>query len=320
MNQSLIIGKYTVKAQPEPPQSVPRKIAAFDLDDTVIKPVAGNKWIRSATSWQWWHACVPEKLKSLHRDGYIVVILSNQSGISLKEGSKILQKDSKSLSNFKDQLTSIFRQLDIPIGVYAATEQDHYRKPRTGMWKEVLEDYDLDADIGVDLGGSFFVGDAAGREKKDTKYKDHACSDRDLAANIGITFHTPEEYFLRESPQPFTRHFEPSEYLDGTQLPSKGEQFKKLGDHELVIFCGSPGAGKSTFFWEHLQPLGYERVNQDILKTVRIEFHIFSVVLANFCQRDKCVKVALEHLRAGHSVAVGLYHLTHAASVFSVLT
>ncbi|MBZ6374561.1 MAG: ATP-binding protein [Kocuria palustris] len=39
---------------------------------------------------------------------------------------------------------------------------------------------------------------------------------------------------------------------------------------ELVIFCGSPGAGKSTFYWNHLEPLGYERVNQDILKTVRV--------------------------------------------------
>lgn len=37
---------------------------------------------------------------------------------------------------------------------------------------------------------------------------------------------------------------------------------------DLVIFCGSPGAGKSTFYWKHLQPLGYERVNQDKLGSV----------------------------------------------------
>lgn len=44
--------------------------------------------------------------------------------------------------------------------------------------------------------------------------------------------------------------------------------FARKNDLELVIFCGSPGAGKSTWFQHHLKPLGYERVNQDILKSV----------------------------------------------------
>lgn len=46
--------------------------------------------------------------------------------------------------------------------------------------------------------------------------------------------------------------------------------FNEPNEVEIVLFCGSPGAGKSTFFWTHLKPLGYERVNQDILKTVRL--------------------------------------------------
>lgn len=45
--------------------------------------------------------------------------------------------------------------------------------------------------------------------------------------------------------------------------------FSKLHPQELVIFCGSPGAGKSTFYWRYLQPQGYERINQDTLKSVR---------------------------------------------------
>jgi bifunctional polynucleotide phosphatase/kinase len=44
--------------------------------------------------------------------------------------------------------------------------------------------------------------------------------------------------------------------------------FTKRNPQELVIFCGSPGAGKSSFYWTTLKPLGYERVNQDLLKTV----------------------------------------------------
>jgi bifunctional polynucleotide phosphatase/kinase len=37
---------------------------------------------------------------------------------------------------------------------------------------------------------------------------------RNFAENVGIQFHTPEEYFLHETPRPFTRTFEPSEYLE----------------------------------------------------------------------------------------------------------
>jgi len=36
---------------------------------------------------------------------------------------------------------------------------------------------------------------------------------RKFAENVGLTFHTPEELFLQEEPRPFTRAFDPSDYL-----------------------------------------------------------------------------------------------------------
>lgn len=36
---------------------------------------------------------------------------------------------------------------------------------------------------------------------------------RNFAENVGLMFHTPEEYFLQEEPRPFTRSMDPSEYL-----------------------------------------------------------------------------------------------------------
>ena len=173
VDRSLIVAKYDASHSDVRSQSIstPRRIAAFDLDDTVIKPT-GAKWARSATSWKWWDPCVPGKLRELHRDGFLVVLLSNQAIVSLKD------QDTTSLRNFKSCMGSMLPQLDIPISVYAATGQDKYRKPRTGMWHELLEDYDLEETGSVDMEGSVFVGDASGRPKTDFRPKDHSSSDR----------------------------------------------------------------------------------------------------------------------------------------------
>lgn len=155
----------------------------------------------------------------------------------------------------------------------------------------MVQDHGLGGSGLLDLSASFFVGDAAGRAKTPQRPKDHACSDRDLAANIGIRFYTPEEYFLGAEPEPFTRDFEPTKFIksspDEKTATSSSMKYEKIDAQDIVLECGSPGAGKSTFFWKNLEPLGYERVNQDILKT-----------------REKCLRVAREHLAAGRSVAV----------------
>lgn len=101
------------------------------------------------------------------------MIISNQKAISLRQEIKAGKTESKSLSMFKQKLASVMKSLDIPLCIYAATAQDEFRKPRIGMWKEALDDYDLDVKSNmVDLGGSVFVGDAAGRKG------DHSCGDR----------------------------------------------------------------------------------------------------------------------------------------------
>lgn len=87
---------------------------------------------------------------------------------------------------------------------------------------------------------------------------------------------------------------------------------------DLVLLCGSPGSGKSSFYWKSLKPLGYERVNQDILKTVWL-FHKWSLrtsrparnavsltlTLSVFQQRDKCVTMASAYISESKAVAIG---------------
>lgn len=289
LHDTLLVGRYDEASKPERPKPV--KIAAFDFDGTLIKTKSGNAFARGADDWQWWDSSVPSKLRQLHADGYAVVIVSNQNGISLKS-EKL--SDAKSLSNFKQKTSAVLTNLDLPgVTIFAATATDLFRKPRTGMWEQMLVDYGLNHEVtDVDREQSLFVGDAAGREgdKAAKVRKDHSCSDRDFAANVGVQFHTPEEYFLGEPAKPYTRSFDPKSYLQ-TTLTSDTDasplNFSKTNDIEIVLFCGSPGSGKSTFFWKHLEPLGYARVNQDLLKT-----------------RDKCVKVATETIEEDKKAVV----------------
>ncbi|RMD39303.1 hypothetical protein DV735_g5822, partial [Chaetothyriales sp. CBS 134920] len=298
VGDSLIIGRYGPLGPPAQGPggggaTRPVKIAAFDLDDTIVSPAGGSKWARGAESWKWWHPSVPARLRSLHDQGYLVTIFSNQGNISLRaDAKKGQQKDTASFSNLKTQLAAILSQLDLPISFYGATAQDRYRKPRTGMWDELLEDYDLQSDGAIDLSQSFYVGDAAGREQPDKRSKDHATSDRDLASNIGIGFKTPEEFFLGAQVEPYKHVFEPKQWLktERTSVHNGGHapvSFRKKHKQELVIACGSPGSGKSTYFWHVLEPQGFKRINQDILKS-----------------RDRCLRVARDFLAAGESVAI----------------
>ena len=109
---------------------------------------------------------------------FLIVVLSNQGGISLKSDPKTVKSDQKRLSVFKAKATSVFAQLAIPISIYAATTRDIYRKPRPRMWDVMLDDHDLDVGEGPNLVHSVFVGDAGGRAKRIGFKEDHSSSDR----------------------------------------------------------------------------------------------------------------------------------------------
>ena len=57
------------------------KIAAFDMDWTLIKTKGKTKFPTDRKDWVWLYPNVPSKLKQLAQAGYQVVIFSNQNGI-----------------------------------------------------------------------------------------------------------------------------------------------------------------------------------------------------------------------------------------------
>jgi len=55
------------------------KIAAFDIDGTLIKVKSGKKFPTNADDWKLWGSNVPKKLQEAHEKGYAIVLLSNQN-------------------------------------------------------------------------------------------------------------------------------------------------------------------------------------------------------------------------------------------------
>ncbi|GFO18904.1 polynucleotide kinase 3'-phosphatase [Plakobranchus ocellatus] len=177
-----------------------------------------------------------------------------------------------------------------PIKVFASTGTNHYRKPYTAMWDYCLKH--CNRGVKVDKSKSLYVGDAAGRAKNwaHNKPKDFSCSDRMFAANIGVKFATPEEFFLGEAPAPFEwGSLDPCQFLKNNPAVTKAKDTSCYASkfQEMVLLVGPPASGKSTFRQRYLEPHGYITVNRDTLGTV-----------------EKCLKGAGEALKNGKSVVV----------------
>jgi len=136
--------------------------------------------------WKFLYDNVPSTLQKYHKEGYKIVIFTNQGGIS---------KGKTDEKGWKRKVESIQQELNVPLQVFAAIESDYYRKPSIGMWELMINDYNKKQE--VSMKDSKYVGDAAGRPKSGNKAKDFRDSDYKFALNVGIEFNTPEMFFLK---------------------------------------------------------------------------------------------------------------------------
>ncbi|XP_058130643.1 uncharacterized protein F21D5.5 [Anopheles ziemanni] len=237
------------------------KIAAYDMDGTLIKTKSGNVFPKSIDDWQIAFPEVPGKLKSLHKAGFKLVIFTNQAGIG---------KGKVRIEDFRQKIEALVRKLSVPMQVFISTGSGKYRKPRTGMWETLCES--KNDGISVDKVRSFYVGDAAGRpevKKPIKRKKDHSSADRLLALNVGIPFLTPELHFQNVPDTNWVKpEFDPKEFCDGVSkqslLSPPGTKLTS-GGQEVIIMIGFPGSGKSHFVHQHLASKGYEIINRDTL-------------------------------------------------------
>ncbi|BFF91114.1 uncharacterized protein DMAD_09472 [Drosophila madeirensis] len=235
------------------------KIAGYDMDGTIIKTKSGNVFPKTTDDWQIIFPEVPQKLKSLHKDGFKICFFTNQAGIA---------KGKVSLDDFKVKIKQIVKKLAVPIQVFIAVGGGYYRKPLPGMWEHLQDE--MNDGVAIQLDRSFFVGDAAGRPevgKGATKQrKDHSLADRLFATNIGLSFYTPEVHFLGKRLEQWKKpDFDPTCVHD--QLPQFEPNDIQFDEDtcEMIIMVGLPGSGKSHFCAEVLKTRSYEIVNADTL-------------------------------------------------------
>ncbi|XP_013736275.1 polynucleotide 3'-phosphatase ZDP isoform X1 [Brassica napus] len=163
------------------------KIAAFDFDGCLTKT---SVKIVGADAWSLMYPSIPEKLQSLHSQGYKLVIFTNESNIDRWKNKRQAAVDSKI-----GRLNSFIKRVEVPVQVFIACgvassggKDDLYRKPKAGMWQLMKKHFN--SGIEIDMDKSFYVGDAAGRKG------DHSDADIKFAQANGLKFYTPEEYFI----------------------------------------------------------------------------------------------------------------------------
>ena len=66
------------------------KIASFDMDGTLIEPVSNKRFGNGPRDWRFWDPKVKTKLDELHKEGFKVIIFTNQGGV---EAGKVTVKD-----------------------------------------------------------------------------------------------------------------------------------------------------------------------------------------------------------------------------------
>lgn len=185
------------------------RVAAFDMDDTIICTKSDFKYGKGPYDWKWRNEDILPTLRAkVKQHRYVMAIFTNQASVSATQELKLTSKSYHKLTEKVSLvLVSLKNKTEIEALVFAAPgrpgkahklksseeQHKHYRKPEPGMWEE-LDLYikgALGLDYSIDLEHSFYVGDAAGREG------DHLADDKGFAENVGVRYHTPEEFFGR---------------------------------------------------------------------------------------------------------------------------
>ena len=199
-----------------------QKIAAFDLDDTLIKPISG-KFGKDENDWQLLNT-VKDKLIELSKD-HKLVIVTNQKGIS--EGKIKLEV-------WQQKLQNIITELQLPFSIFVSFLDNIYRKPNTTFWNF----------INGNKKESFYCGDAGGLDKRKINGinipKDFNNTDLKFALNLSIKFIHRDEfiYGIKYDDKKYIIKYPTFDNIQNNEL-------KLITDRQdIIIIVGFPASGK----------------------------------------------------------------------------
>lgn len=239
-----------------PQEITNQKIAAFDLDSTLIKTKSGKTFAINASDWKWFSSNVPNVLQKYYSMGYRIMIITNQARI--KNNQNLLETFKEKMEQIEISLANYSNMTSgMTFEVFCLNHKNVFRKPYPTLI-DVLFKTVIDSK-------SFFCGDAANRPG------DHSNSDAAFAYNSFLSFCTPEQLFLSEK--------ENGSMLESGNRPNKkiSLEYKPKSDKpELIIMVGYPGSGKSSICQKILQDSLFSlKSYDDFRKSKRI--HILSL-------------------------------------------
>ena len=235
---------------PEMPNFTGIKVAAFDLDDTLITAKSG-KFGKDENDWVIFDDSIPAKLKQYVDNNYKLVIVTNQKGISTKKTDGTM---------WKNKVNNIINSLQLDFTILCCIKDDFCRKPNTSLWDMYVHNYDKP--------NSFYCGDAGSLPdrviNKMKIKKDFSDTDLKFALNLQIKFVHRDEFVYGSVPTKFN-----IKYVNNIDTYCKKQPyvFKNLDTQEIVLLCGFPASGKSHYAKNNIVPYDYVYINQDTLKT-----------------------------------------------------
>ena len=277
------------------------KLAAFDLDHTLIKPKGSRVHPKSIDDYELVFKNLEEKMIDLNKKKYNIVIFSNQD--NLNSESKIIKKNIV-LTRINKLYNEIFQKNNIPLQVYISTLRDHCRKPNIGLFMLFLQKNNCS----VNFDESFYVGDAAGRIECENFKKDFSCSDRKFAHNCGLKFMTPETFFENNDNRKYMMNAKYDLFPDCNK--KFDELYNILPNYNIVFIFGCVASGKSTLAADLLKRFNFDIiVNHDTLGSKKKSLKILDesissskkIIVENLFATYKSRKDYLDIIRKNNS-------------------